>query len=145
MGSLEKRLETLEARIVAPDENKEANKEAKEIWRALYAAALDEFGRLKAARARGCYRGGNPPTPIQPRDLAGERLGYPYTTGQITDLAIELAWEREGFPEELMADWKESFKALTVSAGINLEKVEAYGPPEPTPPWCQRGGRWYGA
>lgn len=77
MGGLEKRIEALEGRMPPPKD------EAAEIRREITIAILDEFGRLKACRANKHYRGGKPPTPIQPTDPVGERFGYPYTTGQL--------------------------------------------------------------
>jgi hypothetical protein len=148
VGSLESRLARLEGLAsLGPPEDKGA-----ELRHAVMRDILDELGRLKAARARGCYRGGNPPTPIQPTDPAGEVLGYPYTHGQITELGIRRLFERERVEapdiltqektEELIHNWTEAFRTQFATLG-KWDQVECWGPPEPTPPWHQRS-RWYG-
>jgi hypothetical protein len=117
MGSLEKRLEVLEGRIEPPED------EGAELRRALLRATLDEFARLKASRAPG-FRGG---VRIVPKDIPGQYLTKPYTTGDLIDLAIERVWEREGLDEDLMAAWKQGFKAACERQRGDLQKVEDYG------------------
>jgi hypothetical protein len=144
MASLERRIEDLEGRIEPPTD------ESQEVRRRLHTAITDELGRLKAARARGHYRGGNPPRPIQPTDPAGEVLGYPYTQGQVTELAIRRVFEREAekapdttppeTTEELVNSWAEGLRDLLSSLGMDWDEVVAWGPPEPTPPWHGRLG-----
>ena len=129
----------LEGRIEPPKD------ESQEARRQLHSAIMDELGRLQAARARGHYRGGNPPRPIQPTDPAGEVLGYPYTQGQVVEFAVRRVFEREAQkapdlipPEkvgELASSWTKGYGELLGSLGASLDKVEAWGPPEPTPPW----------
>jgi hypothetical protein len=142
MGSLENRITRLEGRIELPEDP------GAELRRAVLHDILDELNRLKAARARGCYRGGNPPTPIQPTDPAGEVLGYPYTRGQFTELAIRRVFERERgkapdiltreMTEELIHTWTEMFRDRLGSFELGWDEVECWEPPEPTPPWHER-------
>ncbi len=106
---------------------------------------MDEFGKLKACRATNVYRGGMPPTPIQPTDPAGEALGYPYTTGDLAKFAAKRVFERERAEapdvlgeeevEVLVAAWRDHFRR---SFGERWDKVEAEDPPEPPAAW--RGG-----
>ena len=77
MAGIDKRIADLERLIVAPED------EGAELRRAVIRDILDELAALKSCRARNSYRGGNPPTPIQPTDPAGDALGYPYTTGEL--------------------------------------------------------------
>lgn len=137
MAGIAKRIADLERLIVAP-EDKEA-----ELRRAVIRDILDEFAALKSRRARNVYRGGNPPTPIQPTDPAGDALGYPYTTGELVGFAIRRVFEREREiapeilggedVEEMAANCTESMRRGAF--GERWEEVEAEGPPEPTPPW----------
>jgi hypothetical protein len=117
VGSLEKRLEALERRIEPPED------EGGALRRALLRATLDEFARLKASRAPG-FRGG---VRIAPKDIPGQYLTKPYTTGDLIDLAIKRVWEREGLDENLMAPWMRSFKAALERQGRDLERVEDDG------------------
>jgi len=137
VAGIAKRIADLERLIVAP-EDKEA-----ELRRAVIRDILDEFAALKSRRARNVYRGGNPPTPIQPTDPAGDALGYPYTTGELVGFAIRRVFEREREiapeilggedVEEMAANCTESMRRGAF--GERWEEVEAEGPPEPTPPW----------
>jgi hypothetical protein len=139
VGSIDKRIADLE-RLIGPasPEDEEA-----ELRRAVIRDILDEFAALKSRRARNVYRGGNPPTPIQPTDPAGDALGYPYTTGELTGFAVRRVFERvrEEDPglftheptEDLIAAWTENLRSGPF--GERWEEVEAEGPPEPTPPW----------
>lgn len=141
MGSIERRIEALE-RLIEPSEADDAGAA---VRRALTHAIMDEYGRLKACRANSGYRGGSPPTPIQPTDPAGDALGYPYTTGELVAYAIRRVLERERdeapdvltqeAADQLAASWTENLRSFY---GERWDKVEAEGPPEPTPPW--RGG-----
>jgi hypothetical protein len=137
MGSIDRRLDDLE-RLLPPPEDEEA-----ELRRAVLREILDEFSRLGSCRARNCYRGGTPPTPIQPTDPAGDALGYPYTTGQLVEFAIRRVFEREReiapdvltheATEDLIASWTEGMRGWAF--GERWDEVRAEGPPEPTPPW----------
>ena len=137
MGSIDKRLEDLEGQF-APPEDEEA-----ELRRAVIRDILNEFAALKSCRARGHYRGGNPPTPIQPTDPAGEALGYPYTAGELVGFAVRRVFEREREEapdvlthedtEDLIAAWVEGMRAGPF--GERWDEVDAEGPPEPTQPW----------
>jgi hypothetical protein len=136
VGSIERRIEALEGRVPPP---KDA---AEEVMRAITIGILEEFSRLKACRARGHYRGGKPPTPIQPTDPAGDALGYPYTTGQLVEFAIGnvIGHIREDQPDlfddegwqDLADNWTESWRARW---GEVWDVIQAEGLPEPTPPW----------
>jgi hypothetical protein len=138
VGSIDKRIADLE-RLIGPasPEDEEA-----ELRRAVIRDILDELA-LKARRARNSYRGGNPPTPIQPTDPAGDALGYPYTTGQLTEFAVRRVFEREQdeapdvltheATEDLIASWTENMRRGPF--GERWDEVEAEGLPEPTPPW----------
>ena len=134
MGSIDKRLEDLE-RLLPPPEDEEA-----ELRRAVMRDILDEISSLGACRARNRYRGGTPPTPIQPTDPVGDSLGYPYTHGERTEFAIKRVIERLDFPEEesgeIAASWVAFFRELDKQrGGDRWDEVEAEGAPEPTPPW----------
>ncbi len=142
---IEKRIERLEGRIEPPKDV------GAELRRALTIDILDELGRLKGARARDIYRGGNPPTPIQPTDPAGDVLGYPYTRGQVVALAVRRVIERardeapdiltREATEELVRAWTEMFRNQPAPLGqYSWDEVECWGPPEPTPPWHQSPG-----
>jgi hypothetical protein len=132
--SLEKRIERLEGRIELPKD------EAAELRHAIRRDIIHELGRLKAERAQG-YRGGKPPIPVQPTDPAGEVLGYPYTHGQLAELAIRRVFGRETNlspeeTEELIRSWTEEFKDLfEATLGQDWDEVECWDPPEPTPPY----------
>jgi len=143
VGSIDRRLENLE-RLVEPPED-----EGRERRRAIIREVLDELARLKSSRARNRYKGGTPPTPIQPTDPAGEALGYPYTTGQLTDFAVRRVIERdfapeldsgEGGAENVVEAWVHNMRMLCEQAAgpDSWDEVEAEGPPAMTPPW--RGG-----
>ena len=140
MGSLEKRIGVLE-RLYAAGSG-EAD-EGAERRRSVLIDVVNELSRLKASRARNGYRGGTPPTPIQPTDPAGEALGYPYTRGQLLEHAVRLVVERDEASasledtERLIAAWTEGLREDTVF-GERWDEIEAEGPPERTPPW--RGG-----
>jgi hypothetical protein len=135
--SVEKRLDDLEEQF-GPPEDEEAK-----LRRAVIRDILNEFSRLGACRARNRYRGGTPPTPIQPTDPAGDALGYPYTRGELVEFAIRCVFEREQdeapdiltheVTEDLIASWTESMRRGPF--GERWERIEAEGPPEPTPPW----------
>jgi hypothetical protein len=136
-ASIDRRIADLERRLVPPED------EGAERRRTAIRDILDEFAALKSCRARNSYRGGNPPTPIQPTDPAGGALGYPYTTGELVGFAVRRVFEREREEdpdvltdketEDLIATWTESMRRGPF--GERWEEVEAEGPPEPTPPW----------
>ena len=137
MASIDKRIADLERRIAPPEE------EEAELRRAVIRDILDELAALKSCRARNSYRGGNPPTPIQPTDPAGEALGYPYTTGELVGFAVRRVFEREQdeapdvltheATEDLIASWIENMRRGPF--GERWDELGAEGPPEPTPPW----------
>jgi hypothetical protein len=87
MGSIEKRIESLEGVIQPPASPKG---EAAALRRALLHDILDEFASLKASRAVH-YRGGKR---IEPEDIPGKILGFGYTTGDEWELARRLVLER---------------------------------------------------
>ena len=91
MASIDRRIADLERLIAPPSEADEGA----EVRKAIMIATLDEIAGLQGCRARNSYRGGTPPTPIQPTDPAGEALGYPYTTGQLTAFAVRRVIERD--------------------------------------------------
>jgi hypothetical protein len=136
-ASIDRRIADLERRLVPPED------EGAELRRAVIRDILDELAALKSRRARNSYRGGNPPTPIRPTDPAGDALGYPYTTGQLTEFAVRRVFERardEGpdalmgeEAEDLIAAWTENMRRGPF--GEWWEEIEAEGTPEPTPPW----------
>ena len=142
MGSVDRRLEDLERLIQGPSpEDEEA-----ELRRAVIRDILDEFSRLKACRARNVYRGGKPPTPIQPTDPAGEALGYPYTTGELVCFAVRRVFWRSRerdealkgvltheATEDLIASWTENMRGGAF--GERWDEIDAEAPPEETPPW----------
>ena len=143
MGSLDKRIEDLE-RLIKPPEDEEA-----QLRRAVMVDILDELSSLTSCRSTNSYRGGKPPTPIQPTDPTGERCGFPYTTGQLTEYAIRRVFERrreigpdalseEAALEELVARWSAFFRRLAEGRGQGWDEIEAEEPPGRTQPW--RGG-----
>jgi hypothetical protein len=142
MGSLDKRIEDLE-RLIPPQRD-----EAAELRRAVTIDVMNEISDLRSCRSTNSYRGGKPPTPIQPTDPTGDALGYPYTTGQMTEYAIQRVFEREGeiapdilseeAVEELVARWSAFFRRLTEERGHDWEEIEAEEPPGRTQRW--RGG-----
>jgi hypothetical protein len=103
---------------------------------------LNEIGALRGNRATH-YRGGNPPTPIQPTDPAGDVLGYPYTWGDLVTLAITRVFERNADPEAEGLElqilqksvnlWAAGFK--DISGEDEWDQVVAEGPPEAPRPW----------
>jgi hypothetical protein len=109
---------------------------------------MNEISDLRSCRSTNSYRGGKPPTPIQPTDPTGAALGYPYTTGQMTEYAIQRVFEREGeiapdilgeeAVEELVARWSAFFRRLTEERGYDWDEIEAEEPPGRTQRW--RGG-----
>ena len=142
MGSIDKRIADLERRIAPPS----PEDEGREHRRAILRQVLDELAALRACRARNSYRGGNPPTPIQPTDPAGEALGYPYTKGQLTAFATRRVIEREFAPEldsseaeneNVVEAWVHNMRMVCEQAvgPDSCDEVYAEGPPEPTPPW----------
>src|SRR5215213_4323468 len=118
MGGVERRLDDLEVHFRPPDN--EADEET-QLRRTIFRAVLDEISSLGASRARNRYRGGTPPTPIQPTDPVGDSLGYPYTFGERTEFAIKRAVERLDFPEEeseeIMVHWVGWFRELDREQG----------------------------
>ena len=133
MGSIDKRLKDLERLLPAPED------EEAQLRRAVMRDILDELSSLGAGRARNRYRGGTPPTPIQPTDPVGDSLGYPYTHGERTEFAIKRVLERlDPSPEEesgeVAASWVAFFRELDNQGGDRWDEVEAEGAPEPTPP-----------
>jgi hypothetical protein len=139
VGSIDKRIAHLE-RLIGPASPED---EGAERRRAAIRDILDEFAALKACRARNSYRGGSPPTPIQPTDPAGDALGYPYTTGGLVGFAVRRVFERareedpDSFTHDLTEDlieiWAENMRRGPF--GERWEGIEADGSPEPTPPW----------
>jgi hypothetical protein len=145
VGSIDKRIADLERRIAPPS----PEDEGRECRLAIMRQILDELAALTACRARNSYRGGNPPTPIQPTDPAGEALGYPYTKGQLMVFAVRRVIEREFAPqldsgeggaENVIEAWVYNMRMLCEQAvgPDSWDEVEAEGPPAMTPPW--RGG-----
>jgi hypothetical protein len=70
MPSLRGWIEKIERRMPDPaslDEDKERE------W-VIGCEILDEIGSLRGAKATHSYRGGTPPTPIQPTDPTGDAL-----------------------------------------------------------------------
>jgi hypothetical protein len=135
VASLNGRVSKLEGRIPPPaDKGEEARRE-------IMHAVLDEIGRLSACRANGHYRGGTPPTPIQPTDPVGDALGYPYTQAEFVEFAIRrvvgrLDLSAEG-AERIVTSWVATLRSVS---GERRDEVAAEGPPEPTPPWGSRSG-----
>jgi hypothetical protein len=130
MGSLENRISRLEGRIEPPEDL------GAELRRAVVRDILDELARLKASRAVH-YRGGNPPTPIEPENIPGKILGPGYTTGQMVELAVRRVFERkyqttpgvlEGHVvEDLVRKWTSMFEAYSATQGLDWNKVEDDG------------------
>lgn len=144
MGSIERRIQALEAQFVPPED--EGEQLRKQLRKAILVSILNEFSSLKACRARNAYRGGSPPTPIQPTDPAGEALGYPYTTGQLTAFAVRRVIERdfapkldlgEGEVEDAVEAWVQHMRTLgEQAAGPDArEEIDAEGPPGKARPW----------
>jgi hypothetical protein len=128
VGSLNGRISKLEGRIPQPPDKDG------ELRKALMIAFLDELSRLKSVRGHGIPRIGEPNIP--PFDEAGETLGYPYTFGELMELAIRRVFERmrdegaippEGV-EQLAERWTEEFRSQE-PFGQGWDKVEATGPP----------------
>jgi hypothetical protein len=128
VGSLDGRISKLEGRIPQPPDKDGA------LRKALMIAFLDELSWLKSVRGHGIPRIGEPNIP--PFDEAGETLGYPYTFGQLMELAIRRVFERmrdEGAipPEEveqLANRWTEEFRNHE-PFGQGWDEVEATVPP----------------
>jgi hypothetical protein len=141
VGSIERRIEVLEDLLSGQGREEDP---AAELRREIMRTILDEFGRLRACRANGHYRGGTPPTPIQPTDPAGEVLGYPYTTGELLEFCVRTVFERgeaaedlglsAAALEDLIAAWSETLREQSAFGPV-WDEVQADGPPEPTPPW----------
>jgi hypothetical protein len=131
VGSLEGRISRLEEHI-GPTEPSEADP-TKALRSAILRDIMAEFGRLKASRATGVFRGGDP-TPIEPEDIPGQVLGPGYTTGQMMELAIRRVFERErgNAPDVLSGDevenlikgWTDVFEAFFARQAWNWNKVE---------------------
>src|SRR5215210_4879636 len=111
MGDVERRLEDLEVHFRPA--SLEVEDEETRLRRTIFRLVLDEIASLGASRARNRYRGGTPPTPIQPTDPVGDSLGYPYTYGEQTEFAITRVLERleddvdldEEESEEIVVHW----------------------------------------
>ena len=86
MGSIDKRIESLEQRIRPP----ELEDEDAALRTALIRDTLDELASLKASRAVH-YRGGKR---IEPEDMPGKILGPGYTTEDVWKLARKRVLER---------------------------------------------------
>jgi hypothetical protein len=86
MGSIDKRIESLEQRIRPP----ELEDEDAALRTALIRDTLDELASLKASRAVH-YRGGKR---IEPEDMPGKILGPGYTTEDVWELARKRVLER---------------------------------------------------
>jgi hypothetical protein len=95
MPSLRGWIEKIERRLPDPaslDEDKERE------W-VIGREILDEIGSLQGAKATHSYRGGTPPTPIQPTDPTRDALGYPYAWRDLVTFAIRRVFERNADPE----------------------------------------------
>jgi hypothetical protein len=135
VGSLNGRLRRLEERLegLMP----EPKDEAAELRRRIHIAILDELSYLKSVRAHGLPRTGEPNIP--PFDEAGEILGYPYTAGQLMELAVRRVFERlieegaisEEEAERFIAGYTEKYKnqVAKLEPRRSWDKVEATGPP----------------
>jgi hypothetical protein len=135
VGSIERRIEDLERRLQG---SKSPDPDA-DLRRAMWAAILDELSSLKSYRAGHYHKlGVASPPPIDP---AGEALGYPYTTGQLTAFAVRRVIERdftpqlevgEGEVENAVEDWTQGMRTLDERAAgpDSWDKIEAEGPPE---------------
>jgi hypothetical protein len=143
VGSIDRRIQRLEELYGMGEDTPDVGAE---LRAAVLHDVMAEFGRLRSCRARGVYRGGTPPTPIQPTDPAGAALGYPYTTGELLEFAVRTVFEREredleppaqAAVENLITAWTANLRDNTI-IGKRWDDVQADGPPEPTPPW--RGG-----
>ncbi len=143
MGSLDKRIEDLE-RLIKPPQDEGAH-----LRRAVMRDILDELSRLTSCRSTNSYRGGKPPTPIQPTDPTGDAYGYPYTRGQLVEYAIRRVFERrreidpdalsQEAVEELVEGWTASWRRLFFEErGRDWDEIEDEEPPGRTQPW--RGG-----
>ena len=125
MGSLDKRIEHLERRLITPHKDEEAERR-----RAVMRDILDELARLKASRAVH-YRAKRR---IEPEDIPGKVLGPGYTTGQMVELAVRRVLEREHktAPDVLSADtvehlvqtWTGFLREVSESQGGDWSKVE---------------------
>jgi hypothetical protein len=121
MRSLGKRLEALEGRIGPPED------EGAEIRRRLMVATINEYSSLRwcGAHTHWIQDGGR--VPIPPENKPAYHLGEGYTHRQLTELAIQRVWEREGLPEDLMEPWMEGFERFCERAGVDMEKVVSDG------------------
>jgi hypothetical protein len=134
VASIDKRrIEALEAAYASS----EPEDPAREFRRRFMSAITEEAGRLRGCRANSGYRGGKPPTPIQPTDPAGASLGYPYTHGELVEFAVRRVVEREDLGEDLVEKGVGLMRQAYEHMGRpeRWDEVEAEGPPEPTPPW----------
>lgn len=128
MNGMNGRISKLEGRIPQPPDKDG------ELRKALIRAILDELSWLKSVRGHGIARVGEPNIP--PFDEAGQTLGYPYTFGQLVELAIRRVFERKrdegaippGGVEQLASRWTEEFRDHE-PFGQRWDKVEATGPP----------------
>jgi hypothetical protein len=121
VGSLDKRLEALEERIGEPED------EGAEIRRRLMVATINEYSSLRWCGAHTHWIQDGVAEPIPPENKPAYYLGDGYTSRQLTELAIQRVWEREGLPEDLMEPWMEEFERLSERAGIDVEKVVGDG------------------
>ena len=109
------RLERLEGQIPPSVD------EAAALRQAVIRDIMNEFGRLRASRARG-FRGG---VPIEPEDIPGKILGPTYTTGQMMELAVRRVFERADVADEgLIEGWTRTFEKLFARQGQDWNKLE---------------------
>jgi hypothetical protein len=76
-----------------------------------FVAIIDEYSSMKAAMAENCSRGG---VKIEPRDVAYEYFGGPYTKSEFDELAIRRGLEKRrcyspSEIDELTEEWLEFF------------------------------------
>jgi hypothetical protein len=90
MGSIERRIEDLEQRLIGPAADEEAERRRAVVHNTVVHNILDEFAGLKASRAVH-YRGGKR---IEPEDIPGKILGPGYTTRDVWELAERRVRER---------------------------------------------------
>jgi hypothetical protein len=94
---------------------------------------MDEYGSMKAARAENHFRGSpNGLVKIEPRDLALEHYGRPYTKREFDKLAIRRGLEKRGCyspseMDELTEEWLEFFSTPREVLEAEIRERRRYG------------------
>jgi hypothetical protein len=94
---------------------------------------MDEYGSMKAARAENHFRGSPKGlVKIEPRELAREHYGRPYTKSEFDELAIRRGLEKRGCyspseMDELTEEWLEFFSTPREVLEAEIRERRRYG------------------